>query len=121
MKKNPCSNAGDVDLIPGLGQFPGEGNDNPLQCSCLENPTDRGAWWAVVHCILKSQTRLSDNNNKAKESGAYPVWGCTGKPKFLCDSLYFEFGLLWWSGSKSAVSLRISVYLSCFPMIIKIT
>ena len=78
VKTNPCSNAGDVDLIPGLGQFPGEGNDSPLQCSCLENPMDRGAWWAVVHGVSKSQTQLSDNNNKAKESGAYPVWGCRG-------------------------------------------
>ena len=60
VKTNPCSNAGDVDLIPGLGQFPGEGNDSPLQCSCLENPMDRGAWWAVVHGVSKSQTRLSD-------------------------------------------------------------
>ena len=68
----------DVGLIPGLGQFPGEGNDSPLQCSCLENPMDRGAWWAVVHGVSKSQTQLSDNNNKAKESGAYPVWGCRG-------------------------------------------
>ena len=38
----------------------GEGNDNPLQYSCLENPMDGGAWWAVVHGVTKSQTRLSD-------------------------------------------------------------
>ena len=41
--KNSPANAGDVDLIPGLGRFPGEGNSNPLQYSYLENPTDRGA------------------------------------------------------------------------------
>ena len=40
-------------------QISGEGNGNPLQCSCLENPMDRGAWWATVHRIAKSQTRLS--------------------------------------------------------------
>ena len=40
--------------------FPGEGNDNPLRYSCLENPMDRGAWWATVHGITKSQTRLSN-------------------------------------------------------------
>ena len=40
--------------------FPGEGNGNPLQYSCLENPMDRGAWWATVHGVAKSQTRLSD-------------------------------------------------------------
>ena len=38
----------------------GEGNDNPLQCSCLENPMDRGAWWAAVHGVAKNRTRLSD-------------------------------------------------------------
>ena len=38
----------------------GEGNGNPLQCPCLENPRDRGAWWATVHAVAKSQTRLSD-------------------------------------------------------------
>ena len=40
----------------------GEGNGNPLQCSCLENPMDRGAWWATVHKVAKSQTRLSDRH-----------------------------------------------------------
>jgi len=42
-----------------LGRSPGEGNDNPLQYSCLENPMDRGAWWATVHGVAKSWTRLS--------------------------------------------------------------
>ena len=49
MVKNPPANAGDTDSIPGLGRSPGEGNGNPLQYSCLENPTDRRAWQAVVH------------------------------------------------------------------------
>ena len=39
---------------------PGKGNGNPLQCSCLENPMDSGAWWAAVHGVAKSRTRLSD-------------------------------------------------------------
>ena len=47
-------------LIPGWGRSPGEGNGNPLQYSCLENPMDRGAWWATVHGVAKNQTRLSD-------------------------------------------------------------
>ena len=47
-------------LLPGSGRSPGEGNGNQLQCSCLENPMDRGAWPATVHGIAKSQTRLSD-------------------------------------------------------------
>ena len=53
-------NAGDPGLIPGLGRSPGEGNGNPLQYFCLENPRDRGAWWATVHGVPKSWTRLSD-------------------------------------------------------------
>ena len=56
--KNPPINAGDAGLIPGSGRSPGEGNDNPLQYSCLENPMDRGTWWAMG--LQKSRTRLSD-------------------------------------------------------------
>ena len=51
---------GDLGSIPGSGRFPGEGNGNPLQYSCLENPMDRGAWWATVHGVAKSQTRLNN-------------------------------------------------------------
>ena len=59
-KEITCS-AGDLGSIPGSGRYPGEGNDNPLQYSCLENSMDREAWWAVaVHGVIKSQTRLSD-------------------------------------------------------------
>ena len=53
-------NAGDLGSIPGSGKSPGEGNDNPLQYSCLENPMDGGAWWATVHGVTQSRTRLSD-------------------------------------------------------------
>ena len=56
-KESAC-NAGDPDLIPGSGRSPGEGNGNPLQYPCLENPMDRGAWWATVHGATKSQTQL---------------------------------------------------------------
>ena len=52
-------NAGDPGSIPGLGRS-GEGNGNPLQYSCLENPKDRGAWKATVHGVTKSQTQLSN-------------------------------------------------------------
>ena len=58
--KVSASNAGDLGSIPRLGRSPGEGNGNPLQYSCLENPMDGGAWWATVHGVAKSQTRLSD-------------------------------------------------------------
>ena len=47
-------NAGDPGSIPGSGRSPGEGNGNPLQCSCLENPRGRGAWWAAVHRVAQS-------------------------------------------------------------------
>ena len=49
MVKNPPASAGDAGLIPGTGRSPGEGNGNPGQYSCLQNPMDRGAWWATVH------------------------------------------------------------------------
>ena len=58
-KESAC-NAGDLGSIPGSGRSPGEGNGNPLQYSCLENPMDRGAWWATVHGVTKSRTLLSD-------------------------------------------------------------
>ena len=59
VKNLPCS-AGDPGSIPGLGRPPGEGNDYPLQVSCLGNPMDRGAWRVTVHGVTESQTRLSD-------------------------------------------------------------
>ena len=59
VKASAC-NAGDPGLIPGLGRSPREGNGNPLQYSCLENPMDGGAWLATVHGVPKSRTQLSD-------------------------------------------------------------
>ena len=53
-KKSACK-VEDLGLIAGLGKSPGEGNDNPLQYFCLENPMDREAWWATVHGIAKNQ------------------------------------------------------------------
>ena len=58
--KNPPANAGDTCSIPGSGRSPGEGNGYQLKYSCLENYKNRGAWWAIVHEIAKSWTRLSD-------------------------------------------------------------
>ena len=51
--KESAYNAGDLGSIPGSGRSPGEGNGYPLQYSCLENPMDRGAWWAIVHGVTK--------------------------------------------------------------------
>ena len=59
MVKNPPANAGDVrdtDSIPGSGRSPGGGHGDPLQDSCLENPMDRGAWWATVHGVAELNT-----------------------------------------------------------------
>ena len=58
--KEPHANAGDIrdlSLFPGLGRSPGEGYGNPLQYSCLENPVDRGAWWATVHGVTKRRAQ----------------------------------------------------------------
>ena len=82
--KNPPANAGDLrdeDSIPGLGRSPGEGNSNPLQYSCLENPIDRGTWWATVHGVTKSQTQLKQlSSNKWK--------GCCRTRQFSQHFLY---------------------------------
>ena len=60
-KESAChaGDARDVGSIPGFGRSPGEGNGNPLQYSCLENPMDRGAWWAIVHRVVNNQIQLS--------------------------------------------------------------
>ena len=58
-KESAC-NAGDSSSIPGLGRFPGEGGSNPFQYSCLENPMDRGAWWATACGLAKNWIQLSD-------------------------------------------------------------
>ena len=60
MMKKPPANAGDLGSIPALGRSPGEGNGYPLQCSCLENSMDRGAWRVTAHGITKSWPQLSD-------------------------------------------------------------
>ena len=58
--KESTYNAGDPGSIPEWGRSPEEGNGNPPQCSCLENPMDKGAWWAAVHGVTKSWTRPSN-------------------------------------------------------------
>ena len=63
--KSSAWNAGDLGSIPGSGRSPGEGNGNPLQYSCLENPMEGGAWWATVHGVVKSRTQLSDFTHSA--------------------------------------------------------
>ena len=72
IKVSAC-NAGDLGSIPGSGRSPGEGNGNPLQYSCLENLMDGGAWWATVHRVAKSRTRLSDFTHTHSFPDHFPV------------------------------------------------
>ena len=60
-KESAC-NAGDLGSIPGSGRCPEEVNGNPFQCSCLENPMDREAWWAIAHGVAMSQTLVTHSN-----------------------------------------------------------
>ena len=66
--KEPACNAGDTGSTPGLGRFPQEGSGNPLHYSCLENPTNRRAWWATVHGVTKSWTLKRPNNSSHSEA-----------------------------------------------------
>ena len=63
-KETSC-NAEDPGSIPGTGTSPGDGNGNPLQCSCQGNLMDRGVWWAIVHGIIKESDRTEQLNNNA--------------------------------------------------------
>ena len=82
--KNLPANAGDIEdasLIPGLGRSPGGGHGNPLQCSCLENPMDRGAWWATVHGVSPWGTVHGVRHNWAAEHihrVTWRKWGTVG-------------------------------------------
>ena len=70
MVKNLPANAGDAkdeSWIPGLGRSPGGGHGNPLQYYCLGNSMDRGAWWATVHRVARSQTQLRDSMHPAQQ------------------------------------------------------
>ena len=78
MVKNNPANAGDIGdwgSIPGWGRSPGGGRGNSLQYSCLENPMDRGAWWATAHRVAKSQTRLKQLSmgTKSRYNQGFPV------------------------------------------------
>ena len=77
-----AEDAGAVGLVPGSGKSPGGGNGNPLQFSCLENSMDGGAWWATLHRVTKSQTRLSAQPSR-------PGGGCcsdmTGGARCRCQ------------------------------------
>ena len=76
MVTNPPANEWDIKdpgSIPGLGRSPGGGNGNSLQYSCLENPMDRGAWWATVHRVVKSRTRLKQLSTHTQAQSSFPL------------------------------------------------
>ena len=73
VKESACS-AGDPGSIPGLRRSPGEGNGNPLQYSCLENPLDRGTWWAAVHGFARViHDRHQTNHDTIVLSNSYTI------------------------------------------------
>ena len=80
--KEPACNAGDTGSIPGLGRFLQEGNGNPLQYSCLENPRNRGAWWAAVYGVAQSRTRLE----RLSSSSSSSVYMSIPISKFICPT-----------------------------------
>ena len=88
--KNPPANAGyirDVGLIPGLGRSPGGWHGNPLQHSCLENTVDRGVWWATVHKVTKSWTRLKWFST-AQHSTSHPWRGFVINLLLVCECVF---------------------------------
>ena len=89
--KNLPADAGDardLSLIPGSGRSPGEGNGNPLQCSCLENPRDGGAWWAAIYGVAQSRTRLKRLSSSSSSKSKGYRFGCETFSSLL--SSYFS-------------------------------
>ena len=72
--KESARNVEDPGLMPGSGRFLGEGNGNPLQYPCLENPMDRGAWWTTVHGVAKSQTQLNTAHTSFIPEGQFKAF-----------------------------------------------
>ena len=100
-------NVGDLGSIPGWGRFPGEGNGNPLQYSCLENPMDGGAWWATVHRVARSQKRLSNFTSlqvriprlKSKFLPIFLSFVYSDFMRKLLSAAEFEIEYFWFSNS----------------------
>ena len=95
-KESAC-NAGDTgDLFPGWWRSPGGGRGNPLQCSCLDDPMDRGAWWIIVHQVAKSQTRLKQlsmhvsNEVATSHMWLLSTWNETRMTKAKCNFINFN-------------------------------
>ena len=89
--KNPRVSAGDirdVSSIPGSGRFPGEGHCSPLQYTSLEDHMDRGAWWATVHGVLKSQTQLKQLSTHPFGNHKFVLYICDS---FLCKEVHLRY------------------------------
>ena len=84
MVKNLPANAGDLGLIPGSGRSPGRGNGYPLQCSCLKNPMDRGAWQATVHRVWTRLMRLSTHSPQNLERFSCRLREVARAHRFVC-------------------------------------
>ena len=83
--ESPPASAGIAGSIPELGRSPGRGHGNPLQCSCLENPMDRGAWRATVHGAAKSQTQLKRLSSGRRKEGQTEHIDFKGSEAVVCD------------------------------------
>ena len=89
-RESAC-NVGDPGSIPGWGISPGERNGNPLQYSCLEIPRDRGAWWATIHMMAKTQTQLKRLRMHALLFWYWASWAvCIFWRLILCQLLYLQ-------------------------------
>ena len=104
MVKNQPVNAGDerdAGLIPGSGRSPGGEHGNPLQCSCLENPMDRKAWWATVHRLTENQTELKQLSTQTYLSTADEFLRfCLSEkvfiPPLLSEDNFVAFRIFYW-------------------------
>ena len=106
MVKNPPANTGDIRTtgsIPGLERSPAEGNGNPLQYSCLENPMDKRAWWSIVFRVARSQTRLKQQHTHS------PIW----RPSALSCYLHLNK----WMKSKYNLNWTSSVAMGSFQVL----
>ena len=104
-KESACNSgaAGGMSSIPGLGGSPGGRQGNPLQCSCLENPWDRGAWWATVQRVAKSWTRLKQPSMHActpvtASFGWFPhgILICNYSMSYILGVSLVNYRLSWW-------------------------
>ena len=86
--KETACNAGDLGSTPGWGRSPGGEHGNPLQYSCLENPMDRGAWWATVYGLAENWTRLSD---WAQHSTGYSICSISRYLRSVPCSACYQF------------------------------